>query len=47
MNRPVTQDPTVNQLTFEADWSLSQHLVLNGGVGDRNSWGDVYWEWRF
>jgi hypothetical protein len=43
----MSQDPTVNQLTFEADWSLSQHLVLNGGVGDRNSWGDVYWEWRF
>ena len=43
----LSQDPTVNQLTFEADWSLSRHVVANGALGDRQSWGDVYWEVRF
>ncbi len=43
----MSQDPTVNQLTFEADWSLSRHVVVNGAVGDRQSWGDLYWEVRF
>lgn len=43
----LSQDPTVNQLTFEADWSLSRHVVVNGALGDRQSWGDLYWEVRF
>ncbi len=43
----LSQDPMVNQLTFEADWSLSKHVVLVGAVGDRQSWGDLYWEIKF
>lgn len=43
----LTQDPTVNQLSFEADWSLSPHLVLVGALGDRSSTGDLFWEVKF
>ncbi|MCB9685338.1 MAG: translocation/assembly module TamB domain-containing protein [Alphaproteobacteria bacterium] len=43
----VFSDPTQNSFSFEVDWSLAPKLVFNGGVGNRVSWGDIYWEIRF
>ncbi len=36
-----------NSLTLEAEWALTQRLVLATGLGYPNSWTDLGWEIRF
>lgn len=44
-------DPTAesdeNTWTLVGEWAVMPRVVLSGGAGAPESWGDVYWELRF
>jgi hypothetical protein len=42
-----TPNPSENSVTFEMEWTLLPRVVASGGIGNRSSWGDLFWEIRF
>lgn len=45
----ITPSPPLdrNRIAIGIEWSIAPRLVLSGGLGDRRSWADVFWEIRF